>query len=112
VGRHIFSAHIFGRFSLSAKNPKSHFRRQKFWCIPNEKTQITNNRKKIQMFFFRYILSRDAPLYRPIKAVIITIDHRPFDHCLKTANDQGRLFPVNQEGAEKRVQTATHTYCV
>jgi len=36
----------------------------------------------------------------------------PSADCLKTADDQGRLYPVNQKGAGKRVQTATHTYGV
>lgn len=36
--------------------------------------------------------------------------YQPLVDCLKTDDDQGRLCPVNQKGAGKRVRP-THTVC-
>jgi len=37
-------------------------------------------------------------MYHPIKAIFLTI------RCLKKANDQSWLYPVNQKDVEKRVR--------
>ncbi len=51
-------------------------------------------------------------MYRP---TIVSADksnlfhYRPSANCSKSADDQGRLYPVNQKATEKKCQTATHT---